>query len=162
MGITKEEVEKLEGAKSIPEISKVVCFSELFGVTTDYLLKDKVEHNSFKDSYDEVPITRRVSINEAREFIALKSVTAKYIAIATFLCIVSPIFLMLLGAASERYSLSENVAVGIGMAILLIIISIAVGIFIFSWGKVNDFKYLSEEVFEIDYDVIEMVEQKKK
>lgn len=43
LGITRQSVSKWEAGSSIPEISKLVAMSELFGVSLDYLLKDYIE-----------------------------------------------------------------------------------------------------------------------
>ena len=43
MGVTRQSVSKWESAQSIPDIEKIIKISELFGVSTDYLLKDNIE-----------------------------------------------------------------------------------------------------------------------
>ena len=43
LGVTRQSVSKWEGAQSVPDMDKVVQMSRLFGVTTDYLLKDEIE-----------------------------------------------------------------------------------------------------------------------
>ena len=39
MNVSRQAVSKWESEQSIPDIEKIVALSELFGVTTDYLLK---------------------------------------------------------------------------------------------------------------------------
>ncbi len=41
LGVTRQSVSKWEGAQSVPDIDKILQLSRLFGVTTDYLLKDE-------------------------------------------------------------------------------------------------------------------------
>ena len=43
MNVSRQAVSKWEGNQSIPEIEKILQLSSLFGVTTDYLLKDEIE-----------------------------------------------------------------------------------------------------------------------
>lgn len=43
MNVTRQSVSKWEGEQSVPELEKIIHLSELFGVSTDYLLKDKIE-----------------------------------------------------------------------------------------------------------------------
>ena len=43
LNVTRQSVSKWEGAQSMPDMDKVVQMSRLFGVTTDYLLKDEIE-----------------------------------------------------------------------------------------------------------------------
>lgn len=41
LGVSRQSVSKWETDQSVPELDKIVAISELFGVTTDYLLKEK-------------------------------------------------------------------------------------------------------------------------
>ena len=43
MNVTRQSVSKWEGAQSVPDLEKMLRLSELFGVSTDYLLKDEIE-----------------------------------------------------------------------------------------------------------------------
>lgn len=40
LGVSRQAVSKWELGETVPDVSRVVAMSELFGVTTDYLLKD--------------------------------------------------------------------------------------------------------------------------
>ena len=42
LSVTRQSVSKWEGAQSVPDMDKVVQMSRLFGVTTDFLLKDEL------------------------------------------------------------------------------------------------------------------------
>ena len=43
MNVSRQAVSKWEGAQTIPDLEKILQLSILFGVTTDYLLKDEIE-----------------------------------------------------------------------------------------------------------------------
>ena len=43
LGVSRQAVSKWELGEAVPDVSRVVAMSELFGVTTDYLLKDVSE-----------------------------------------------------------------------------------------------------------------------
>ena len=43
LGISRQSVSKWESGMSIPDLEKIVKMSALFGVSTDYLLKDEIE-----------------------------------------------------------------------------------------------------------------------
>ena len=43
LGVSRQSVSKWESMTSIPDIQKIMSMSELFGVSTDYLLKDELE-----------------------------------------------------------------------------------------------------------------------
>ena len=112
MNVTRQSVSKWEGAQSIPDLEKMLRLSELFGVSTDYLLKDDIEEAEPIAPSDDTPPLRRVSMEEANAFLAVKAMTAKTIAYAAFLCILSPIVLFILSAISENKAgaLSEGIA----------------------------------------------------
>lgn len=163
MNVTRQSVSKWEGAQSVPDLEKMIRLSELFGVSTDYLLKDEIEDKECPISSDEVSKVRQVSMEEANAFLSVKAATSKSIALATFLCILSPLCLMILGAISEvpKYNLGENVAGGIGMIVLLLLVTIAVALFISSGRKTAAYDYLGKEIFETEYGVRGMVSERK-
>ena len=163
MNVTRQSVSKWEGAQSVPDLEKMLRLSELFGVSTDYLLKDEIEEAEHIDSSDDTPPLRRVSMEEANAFLSVKLRTAKTIAYAAFLCIVSPIALLILGAISESTVgvLNENIAGGIGMIVLIILVAIAAVMFISSGSKTAPFAYLEKEKFETEYGVSGMVKERK-
>ena len=43
LNISRQSVSKWESGASIPDIDEIIAMSGLFGVSTDYLLKDDVE-----------------------------------------------------------------------------------------------------------------------
>lgn len=46
LGVSRQAVSKWETGQTMPDLDKVVLMSELFGVTTDYLLKDEETQNT--------------------------------------------------------------------------------------------------------------------
>lgn len=51
LGVTRQSVSKWEGAQSVPDMDKVVQMSRLFGVTTDFLLKDELSEEEEEEDY---------------------------------------------------------------------------------------------------------------
>lgn len=163
LSVSRQSVSKWESAQSVPELEKILMMSRLFGVTTDYLLKDDMEEEEYPDIVEEAfPTVRKVSMEEAVEFLKVKEETAKYIACGVFLCIISPIALMMLAGFSEIGVFSENMAAGTGMITLLLLVAAAVAIFIFSGSKTSPFEYLEKEAFETEYGVVGMVKERQK
>lgn len=60
-----------EGAQSVPDMDKVVQMSRLFGVTTDFLLKDELSEEEPAPEGCDSPL-RRVTMAEASEYLALR------------------------------------------------------------------------------------------
>ena len=71
LNVSRQSVSKWEGAQSIPDINKIIQLSQIFGVSTDYLLKDELENE--KDEYIETgeksEELKYVSMEDANEFL---------------------------------------------------------------------------------------------
>ena len=68
LNVSRQAVSKWEGAQSVPDLDRILQMSALFGVTTDYLLKDELEAE--ESSCGEVSDVRRVSLDEANAYLA--------------------------------------------------------------------------------------------
>ena len=156
LGVTRQSVSKWEGAQSVPDMDKVVQMSRLFGVTTDYLLKDEIEEQAAA-LVEESPL-RRVTMGQAADYLARRRAAAPKVAFAVLLCIVSPVTLLLLAAMSEvqRFPISGNAAAGIGLCVMLVLLAVAVSIFL------RADRFLEEEPFETEYGVTGMVRQRQR
>lgn len=154
MNVSRQAVSKWEGAQTIPDIGKILQLSELFGVTTDYLIKDDMEDEEFTDSNNDSSI-KHMTLTEANEFLEWRKTASVRIAIATFLCILSPICLLILGAASETpsFNISENQAGGIGLIVLILLVAVAVAIYTSCGFKNAPYEFLEKEPFETEYGV---------
>ena len=49
LGVSRQSVSKYEGAQSVPDLDKILKLSEIFGVTTDYLIKDDIEEEQYSE-----------------------------------------------------------------------------------------------------------------
>ena len=164
LNVTRQSVSKWEGAQSMPDMDKVVQMSRLFGVTTDYLLKDEIEEPTPSEAADvSEGALRRVSMEEAARYIDMRRAAAPRMALAAFLCVVSPVTLMLLAARSEMAGarVTENMAVGIGLSALFILAAVGVAIFLSCASKVREFEFLNREPFETEYGVSGMVRERR-
>ncbi len=163
MNVSRQAVSKWEGAQTVPDLTKMLQLAELFGVTTDYLLKDDIESEEFTGDGEEAGL-RRVTLAEANEYLNGREVMSKRIAIATFMCIIAVIPLLILGAATEipSFGISEKVASCIGLITLFIVIAAAVGIFVYCGFKNSPYEFLDKEQFDTEYGVRGMVRDKMK
>lgn len=64
LNVTRQSVSKWEGAQSVPDIDKILQLSCLFGVTTDYLLKDDAAEPEYTED-DTSPLPRRKALTAA-------------------------------------------------------------------------------------------------
>lgn len=164
LNVTRQSVSKWEGALSIPDMDKILTMSKLFGVTTDYLLKDELEEEEAISEEVETNSLHRVKLEDATKFLTVMKETAPKVALGVFLCIVSPIALIILGAMSEieNYKLNENAACGIGLIILIALVAVAVINFVIFGSKTKEYDFLETERFETEYGVIGMAKERKK
>ncbi len=165
LSVSRQSVSKWEGAQSVPELDKILQMSKLFGVSTDYLVKDELDDEEYiQESADDDGGARRVTMQEANEFLAVKEQTAPRIALAVCLCILSPVCLLLLGGALDtgRFGLTETAAGGIGMVALFLLAASAVALFISCGMKTGRFEYLDKEQIDTEYGVTGMARERKK
>ena len=157
LNVTRQSVSKWEGAQSVPDLQRILEMSRLFGVSTDYLLKDELEPAARTEAGDDAADTplRLVSMEEAQAFLQLKRKNAVTVALATFLCVFGAVLLILCGGLSEYgvLPLGENVAAGLGMILLLVCAAVAVALFIRCAQRLRPFAFLEEEEFETAYGV---------
>ncbi len=161
LNVSRQSVSKWEGAQSVPDLEKVLQMSRIFGVTTDFLLKDEVEIPEAAEGGAQETL-RRVTMEEASDYLALRREAAPKMALATFLCVVSPVTLLLLAAMSEveRFHILGNVAAGAGMSVLLLLVAVGVSIFLTCAGKARAYDFLEKEGFETEYGVTGMVRER--
>ena len=169
LGVTRQSISKYEGAQSIPDLDKILKLSEIFGVTTDYLIKDELEEEEYVPSQmqenesESDRSVHKVTMEMANEYLQIIDWSAGKTAFATMLCILSPIVLLMLGAMSEmpNYHISENAAAGIGICVLIVLIAIAVTIFILCGMKTKKYEFMEKEDIETAYGVSGMVKEKR-
>ena len=131
LGVTRQSVSKWEGAQSVPDLEKVLQLSSLFHVTTDYLLKDDAEEAEAAAGSPDSAL-RRVTMEEASAFLQARAKAAPKIAWATFLCVISPVLLIVLAGLADNphIGLSENLAAGLGLCALVLLAAAGTALFI--------------------------------
>ena len=172
LGVTRQSVSKWEGAQSVPDIEKILQMSRIFGVTTDYLLKDELDEEEtltplasmalMEEAATDMPL-RRITLEEASEYLKLRKRAAPKMALATALCVLSPVVLIALSSLSEysRLGIGENMAAGIGLCVLIILVAAGVGLFLSCGFRVKSYEYLDTEPFERADGVERMVREEQ-
>lgn len=160
LSISRQSVSKWELGASIPDLDKILKLSEMFGVSTDYLLKEEEESFVYTGK-EEQPEKRIVSAEEADLFMRKKKASAGKLASAMALFIFSPVCLFLFSGLSEAGRVRENEANGFGLMILLLLVAAGAGICIWWSVELKKFEYLKNEYFTLAYGVEGIVEKKK-
>ena len=117
LGVSRQSVSKWESMAAMPDIQKIMAMSELFGVSTDYLLKDEMEDlpanttslnsagsssegvtsesSSQTNEKDDYPSTKiSVSLDQATEYLDTVAETSRPSAFAAMLFIIGPAILV--------------------------------------------------------------------
>lgn len=174
IGVSRQSISKWEGAQSIPDMNKILKIAEIFNVSTDYLLKDEIEeaelNNEDKSNSmaNDLENTIPVSLEMANDYLEYKQKFSSPLAFGVFLCIISPIILILLTSLKEYdnslflNTLNIDQSAALGVIILLLIVAIAVGIFILVDYKGKEFSFIEKDAIETEYGVDGIVREKRK
>ena len=164
MNVSRQAVSKWESAQTIPDLEKILQLGTLFGVTTDYLLKDEIEEEEFSNDDSSDTTVKKISIEEANTYLEQRKLASWRIALATFLCILSPIALIVLTTLSGLPNpiITETTASAVGLIVLFAFILCAVPIYIYCGFKNEPYAFLDKNIpFELEYGVKGLVTEKK-
>jgi transcriptional regulator with XRE-family HTH domain len=168
LAVSRQSVSKWEGAQAVPDLQRIIRMAEIFGVSTDYLLKDDIEIAAEAKGEiveaESVPPMRKVSMEEAVGYLDFMEIYANRVANAVSMCILSPVILIFLAGLSEekRFGISENLAAAVGIVVLFLLVAAAVFIFVTTGLKMKHYEYLDREAIETEYGIAGMVGEKKR
>ena len=167
LGVSRQSVSKWEGAQAVPDMKKLIQMAEVFGVSTDYLLRDDIE----TPTTPEVPpvdsgleeTVRRVSLAEASAFLEHNMKASETISTGVMLCILSPVILIILGglSGSGMLNVNEQFAAMGGVVILLMIVAAAVALFIITSLRGRQYEYLENINIDTEYGVSGMAKERR-
>ena len=158
LDVSRQSVSKWESAQSVPDMNKILKLSEVFGVSTDFLLKDEMD----TAEYVEIPVDEEVrntvhpvSMEEASDFIRERQYQSGRIALGVMLCILCPVLLIVLSGGSDSGAISINdaQASGIGLIALFILVGIAVALFVSAGLRLSKFEYMEKSLIDTAYGV---------
>ncbi len=163
LNVSRQSVSKWESAQSVPDMNRILMLSDIFDVSTDYLLKDEIEFEDRPVKEEAILDARKVTMEETNSFLSFKQSAACRVAIGVMMCIFSPVLMLFLGAASESgvIALSEARAGGIGLIVMFLLIGGAVALFVTTGFKGNPYEYFEKEKIETVYGVDGVVKERK-
>ena len=167
LGVSRQSVSKWESAQAVPDMKKLLQMSELFGVSTDYLIKDDIDSPlpagvvPVDDGLEEA--MRKVSMEEASAFLRDNETAAGRISTGVMMCILSPIAAVMLGglAETEHAPFDTQVAGMVGVAILLVMVAVAVALFIGEAMRLKKYEYLESVSIDTEYGVSGMAKERR-
>ena len=154
LDVSRQSVSKWESDQSVPEMDKILALSNLFNVTTDYLLKEELseEHANLDEEELELIVPKTVSSYEAREYLRVMDRESKFIALGVALCILGAISVVFLtGTAGIKPIIgTEQFQLAAGLVGLFVCVIVAVGIFITSSLRMNEYDHYSSSVLSVE------------
>ncbi|MDT9606010.1 helix-turn-helix transcriptional regulator [Lactobacillus johnsonii] len=154
MNISRQAVSKWESDQSIPDIEKIVNLSELFGVTTDYLLKSGAP--SFEIKTVDIPAEDKLPIlpdELVQKYLSTAKKSSQLRALTIALAIFSPACISFCSALSGFLtSVSDKIQLIIfliGFAATIVVLAIACGLLVYSFLIMREFKQLNKQNFDI-------------
>ena len=156
LGVSRQSISKWEGAQSVPDLNRVLMLSELFGVSTDTLLKDDLNIEAANPALPDQtePPLHPVSMEEANAFLKANRRHALLVALGVACCICSVIPAVMLEHIPK-------IGEGIGSILMMILITAGVALFIVSGITHQPFDYLEHEAIDTAYGVSGMVKEQQ-
>lgn len=169
LGVSRQSVSKWESGQSIPDLDRILKMSTIFGVSTDYLLKDDAEPIDDAAPTVDAPqasdeTARLITMEDAYHYMSMVQMAAPRIARGVMLCIFSPIVLFLLGGLSDEeggFLLPEWSVPAVGLPVLLLCVVCGVAQFILYGRQLEAYEFLEKQPIELAYGVRGVVEKRK-
>lgn len=162
LGVSRQSVSKWESAQSVPDLQRVLELSKLFGVSTDYLLKDSEVREVIEAPDGDESEVRRVTMEDANTFLSFNRMFAGKISLGALIAILCPIPMIVMVALSKMGTLplTEDRAGALGIVMLLAIVAVSLIFFIPAGIAASKWEWLEEDVFDSEYGVEGMLRDK--
>lgn len=126
LDVSRQSISKWESGKAVPDSDKIIALSEIFGVTTDFLLKDSEEFDISTDVSDEAenivqddqsnitPTYYNEDINSSEKKPDNKKLIKRILAVAVALCVVVGSIIVVPGILEKPISYPYILVHGLG------------------------------------------------
>jgi len=165
LNVSWQDISLWEDGRAQPELTQLIEMAELFGVSTDSLIRgnNNVEVNRKADE-DNRTAARTLTEQEAEAYISLRRQGAVRVAIGVLLCILSPVALIILGGLADEavIGLQEDTAAGIGLLVLFGCIAPAIYLFVTNAMRSRDYSWIREESFSLSAGTADRIRAERK
>ena len=171
LGVSRQAVSKWESGASQPDLERVLALSELFEVSTDYLLKDEADTI---DATIEAAATdcgvamvgevypaesrglRVLRPGEVHRYLGSRRQCAPRIARGVALCVASPAPMMALMGLYEAQLWpvpGEAVPIALSVGALLVMVALGVQMFVQAGSRLSKYRFIEKEPFYLPGDL---------
>ncbi|WP_288619081.1 helix-turn-helix domain-containing protein [uncultured Eubacterium sp.] len=160
--LLKEELDLNERNTVVGDVQTEQMKMDPFDMTNSASDQSGMQQFGEDTRREEIP-THHVSMREAKDYLEWAKHKAPWIAFGTFLCVLSPVWLLVLSGMAEYKVLpiTEDMAGGMGVAILLGIVAVAVAIFIIKGAHQERFRSFETQHIVAEEEVRSMVLEEK-
>ena len=160
--LLKEELDLNERNTVVGDVQTEQMKMDPFDMTNSASDQSGMQQFGEDTRREEIP-THHVSMREAKDYFEWAKHKAPWIAFGTFLCVLSPVWLLVLSGMAEYKVLpiTEDMAGGMGVAILLGIVAVAVAIFIIKGAHQERFRSFETQHIVAEEEVRSMVLEEK-
>lgn len=161
--LLKEELDLNERNTVVGDVQTEQMKMDPFDMTNSASAQSGMQQQFGEDTRSEEIPTHHVSMREAKDYLEWAKHKAPWIAFGTFLCVLSPVWLLMLSGMAEYKVLpiTEDMAGGMGVAILLGMVAVAVAIFIIKGAHQERFLSFETQHIAADEEVRRMVLEEK-
>ncbi len=153
--VSRQSVSKWESASSIPDVTKIIEMAKIFGVSTDYLLREDVDISEVAIE-EEKSCENIISIEMANDFITKSRLFQKNLvrAIVCFILSVLPVVsISILG--------DESMYVVVALAGSFFLVLAGLALIFLNVIPINKFNYIEVGNFELSYGVGDILKEKE-
>lgn len=150
IGVSRQSVSKWESSMAMPDLDKVVKLSNIFGVSTDFLLNDDLGIDQIIVDDNSQETSRLIDVSVLNDYFDAYESVAKSMAKAVPLLIISPLPMMALSDINEA----------LGAFLMLALIALAVGIFINAGFAASKYEFVEKEPYSFSYGVEGIIKKK--
>ncbi|WP_299079978.1 helix-turn-helix transcriptional regulator [uncultured Paraglaciecola sp.] len=154
MSVSRQSVSKWESTNSIPDLNKIIVLAGIFGVSTDYLLKDDIEAEE-PVSEDSEPGVNQINLEQALLYVENKVKVSDLIAKGVMFCVCSviPLFFLMMLNTANKLPISNHAAIAIGIVSIMVMIVFGISYFIKINQYDNELAPIDNQRFELAYGV---------
>ena len=155
LDVSRQSVFDWESGAGQPGLDQVLALSELFGVSTDFLLKGDVAERVSADARATVAAPavdahglRLLSEAEINRYLENRRQCAPLIALGVALCVACPAPLLALQGFA-RSLLSGKSAAALGVTALFVMLAAAVAVFVSTGMRMSQYNYIEREYYAL-------------
>ncbi len=137
--VSRQSISKWESGQSVPDLDRIVKLSDIFQVSTDYLVKDADQTVTAPGEATAERKARRVSFEAAKEYLALKQQQTRVNLKGALIIVCSPMIMFGLLALIDLDLLAMDNSHAGGIGVISILVAVLVAIYVFLGnGEVNE------------------------